>query len=116
GPGGVAGRASTGSVGGQALEAASRDGDRRRVTALAAGHALDALCRQALVFHPQALALEHPDDPAAARAALESASPGASVWLGPGSAARVAAECDADVVVNGIVGARGLAASLATLD
>jgi len=107
---------STGSIGRQALEVASRERDRMRVTALAAGHALDALCRQALVFRPQALALEQPDDPAAARAALESASPGASVWLGPGSAARVAAECDADVVVNGIVGARGLAASLATLD
>jgi 1-deoxy-D-xylulose-5-phosphate reductoisomerase len=36
--------------------------------------------------------------------------------VGEGAAARLAARCGSDVVVNGIVGAAGLAASLATLD
>jgi len=38
------------------------------------------------------------------------------VWVGPGAAARLARESEASVVLNGIVGARGLAASLATLE
>ena len=107
---------STGSIGRQALEVASRERDRVRVSGLAAGRALDALCEQARRFRHGALALEHPEDPAAARRALAAASPGAALWLGEGSAARLAAESDADVVLNGIVGARGLPASLATLD
>ena len=107
---------STGSIGRQALEVAARERDRVQVSGLAAGRSLDALCEQARRFRPLALALEHPDDPAAARAALAAASPGATVWVGPGSAARLAAECDAGVVLNGIVGARGLPASLAALD
>jgi 1-deoxy-D-xylulose-5-phosphate reductoisomerase len=106
---------STGSIGRQALDVAERERERVRVTALAAGRALDALCEQARRFRPGALALEHAADPAAARLALAAASPGADVRVGPGAAAGLAAECDADVVLNGVVGAAGLAASLATL-
>ena len=51
----------------------------------------------------------------AAREALAVAAPGARVLTGPGAAARLTAECGADVVLNGIVGAAGLAASLAAL-
>jgi len=107
---------STGSIGRQALEVASRAPDRVRVTGLAAGRALEALCEQARRFHPAALALEHPADATTARAALAAASPGAALWCGPGSAARLAAECEADVVLNAIVGAAGLSASLAALE
>src|SRR5262245_43955096 len=89
---------STGSIGRQALEVAARERDRVRVTALAAGRSLEALCDQALAFRPAALALEHARDPGAARAALLAASPGASVRVGPGAAAHLAAECDADTV------------------
>jgi len=106
---------STGSIGRQALEVAGRERERVRVTGLAAGRALDALCEQALRFRPAALALEHAADADAARAALATAAPGAEVCVGPGSSARLAAECEAEVVVNGIVGAAGLAASLAAL-
>jgi 1-deoxy-D-xylulose-5-phosphate reductoisomerase len=86
------------------------------VTALAAGGGLDALCEQARHWRPLALALERAPDPGLARRALAEASPGAVIEIGTGAAARVAARPDADVVLNGIVGAAGLAASLAALE
>ncbi len=107
---------STGSIGRQTLEVAEREPDRVTVMALAAGSALDALCAQARRFRPRMLALEHASDPAAARARLGEAAPGAALHVGEGSAARLARECEADVIVNGIVGAAGLEPSLATLE
>jgi len=107
---------STGSIGVQALEVADGAPERVRVVALAAGSRLDLLCEQAARLRPRALALERAADPAAARARLEAAAPAAQVAVSPGAAARLAAESGADVVLNGIVGAAGLAASLATLE
>jgi 1-deoxy-D-xylulose-5-phosphate reductoisomerase len=86
------------------------------VTALAAGSSLAALCAQARAWRPAHLALERAADPAFARAELAACSPGASVDVGEGAAARMAAACGTPLVVNGIVGAAGLAASLATLE
>jgi 1-deoxy-D-xylulose-5-phosphate reductoisomerase len=106
---------STGSIGRQALEVLEARREHATLVGLAAGRALEGLCEQAARWRPAALALEAPVDPPAARAALAAASPGARLWLGPGAAARLAAESDADVVVNGIVGAAGLRASLVTL-
>jgi 1-deoxy-D-xylulose-5-phosphate reductoisomerase len=106
----------TGSIGTQALEVAARERERVRVVALASGRALERLLEQARAWRPEAVALEHPRDPEAAREALAAAAPGARVFTGPGAAARLAAECDAGVVLNGIVGAVGLAASLAALE
>jgi 1-deoxy-D-xylulose-5-phosphate reductoisomerase len=107
---------STGSIGRQTLEIAAREPGRLRVTALAAGSSLEALCEQAAGLRPGWLALERAADAALARATLARACPGAAIRVGPGSAARLVAEADADVVVNGIVGAGGLAASLAALE
>lgn len=107
---------STGSIGEQALVVAAREHARLRVTALAAGSNVERLCAQAREWRPAFLALERAADPAAAHAALRAASPGASIEVGEGASARLAAECGATDVVNGIVGAAGLAASLATLE
>jgi 1-deoxy-D-xylulose-5-phosphate reductoisomerase len=106
---------STGSIGAQAREVAARLPDRVRVVALAAGSSLASLCEQARALRPGMVGLEHAERPEQARAALGAAAPGAIVHLGPGAAARVAAEADCDVVLNAIVGAAGLAASLAAL-
>ena len=106
---------STGSIGRQALDVAARERDRVQVSGLAAARSLDLLCEQARRWKPRWLALERPEDERAARSALAAACPGAAIGVGKGSAARLAAECDADVVLNGIVGAQGLAASLETL-
>jgi 1-deoxy-D-xylulose-5-phosphate reductoisomerase len=107
---------STGSIGEQTLAVAARERDRLRVTALAAGSNLERLCAQAREWRPAFVALERAADPGAARDALHAAAPGATVEVGEGAAARLAAECGARDVVNGIVGAAGLAASLAVLD
>jgi len=107
---------STGSIGVQALEVAAAHPDHVRVAGLAAGGSLAALCEQARRWRPGALALEHAADPAAARAELAEASPGARIEVGAGAATRVVAACECDTVLNGIVGAAGLAPSLATLE
>ena len=107
---------STGSIGEQTLAVAARERGRLRVTALAAGANLERLCAQAREWRPAHLALERAADPAAAREALRGAAPDARIEVGEGAAARLAAECGARDVVNGIVGAAGLAASLAALD
>ena len=107
---------STGSIGVQTLDVAARERERLQVVALAAGRSLEALCAQVARWRPRFVALEHAADAAAAQRALAEAAPGASIDVGAGAAARMAAACGADVVVNGIVGAAGLAASLATLE
>jgi 1-deoxy-D-xylulose-5-phosphate reductoisomerase len=106
---------STGSIGRQALEVASTHPDRVGIVGLAAGSALDVLCAQAREFLPRAIALERAADPEAARDRLEAAAPGARVDVGPGSAARLVETTACNTVLNGIVGAAGLEASLATL-
>ena len=107
---------STGSIGRQALDVAERRRDRLAVAGLAAGSDLDRLCAQARAFRPRGLALEQAADPGDARRRLGEAAPDAEVWVGGGAAATMVRALDADVVVNGIVGAAGLAASLATLE
>jgi 1-deoxy-D-xylulose-5-phosphate reductoisomerase len=106
---------STGSIGRQAIDVVERHPERLRVVALAAGSDLDALCAQCARLRPLAVALEHASDAASARAALAAAAPGAAVRVGAGAAAALAAEVECDVVLNGIVGAAGLHASLAAL-
>ncbi len=107
---------STGSIGRQSLEVAAGQRDRVRVTALAAGSRLEELEAQVRRFQPADVALERAADPLSARERLRAAASGARVRVGAGSAEALAAECDASVVLNGIVGAAGLAASLRTLE
>lgn len=106
----------TGSIGRQALDVAGRHPDRLRITALAAGSNLDALAEVARGWQPKAVALEHAADPTHARAVLRDAAPDADVRVGAGACAWLAGEPCADVVLNAIVGAAGLGASLAALE
>ena len=107
---------STGSIGVQTLDVAEREAERLHVVALAAGRSLETLTAQVTRWQPRFVALEHAADPAHARARLQTACATADIEVGEGAAARLAARCGSDVVVNGIVGAAGLAASLVTLD
>jgi 1-deoxy-D-xylulose-5-phosphate reductoisomerase len=105
----------TGSIGRQTLEVAARARERVEVVALAAGRDLDGLCALAAGRRLEAVALAHADHPAAARERLRGAAPGARVEIGTHAAERLVAGTPCDAVVNGIVGAAGLRASLATL-
>jgi 1-deoxy-D-xylulose-5-phosphate reductoisomerase len=83
---------STGSIGVQALEVIARNPDRFELVGLAAGHDADALARQA------------------ARADVSRTA------LGIDEAVALVRDTPADVVVNGITGSVGLAATLAVLE
>src|SRR6266568_4197475 len=112
---------STGSIGTQAADIVKRNPDRFRLTALAAGGGNPALlAAQALEFGVEAVAVASdsaaPEVQDALQAqARESRRPVPKVLAGPAAVAEVAA-WPADIVLNAVTGAVGLAATLAALD
>ena len=99
---------STGSIGLQALDVVRRHPERFEVVALAAGRSARALGEQAAEFSPELVALESGD-------AKDLEGLDGEVLAGPGSAEE-AARAPADVVLNGIVGFAGLAATVGALE
>jgi 1-deoxy-D-xylulose-5-phosphate reductoisomerase len=120
---------STGSIGTQALDVIRRNPDRFRVAGLAAGGGNPALlAQQAAEFGVTRVAVARPSALADVRSALEAeagrqaasaagkeALPRPEVIAGPDAMAAAAA-WPCDVVLNGVAGAVGLAATLAALD
>ena len=104
---------STGSIGVNALDVIARHPGRYTVVALAANVQWQKLLEQCLRFRPCVAALL--DDAAAEslRAALRRAGCDTEVWSGAEGVARIGALDDADTVVAAIVGAAGLASTLA---
>jgi 1-deoxy-D-xylulose-5-phosphate reductoisomerase len=98
---------STGSIGQQALDVVRRYPERFDVVGLSAGTDADALALQAAEFEPEYVALESKD-----AGPLEHLA--ADVLAGPGSAGQLAG-VPSDVVLNGIVGFAGLAATVGAL-
>ena len=99
---------STGSVGLQALDVVRAHPDRFEVVGLAAGRSAAALREQAWEFSPEFVALENGN-------AADLDGLACETMTGPGSAERLARE-PADVVLNGIVGFAGLAATVGALE
>jgi 1-deoxy-D-xylulose-5-phosphate reductoisomerase len=117
---------STGSIGTQAADIVRRNPDRFRLVALAAGGGdLALLASQALEFGVEAVAVAREDAADDLRAELLSqagglasgaaARPLPAVLAGPTGVAEAAA-WPADIVLNAVTGAVGLAATLAALD
>ena len=102
---------STGSIGRQALEVAAAHPDRIQVVALAAHSSADLLAKQAHAFGVGRVALSDPA--AAARVALML--PDAHVGSGAEAVVALAELEDADVVLNALVGAAGLRATMTAL-
>ncbi|RMH11542.1 MAG: 1-deoxy-D-xylulose-5-phosphate reductoisomerase [Gemmatimonadetes bacterium] len=100
---------STGSIGRSTLEVVRRHPGRFEVVALAARRSAAALAEQAHTFSPRAVVLVDGEAPAEVE--------GGARW-GRGSDALIelARRDDVDVVVNAIVGAAGLEATLAALE
>ena len=98
---------STGSIGRQALDVVRAHPNRFEITGLSASSNADLLLAQAAEFQPEYLALEN-----GGASALDGAK--AEAITGPGAARRLA-EVPAAVVLNGIVGFAGLAATVAAL-
>ena len=100
----------TGSVGRQALDVVARRPDLELV-GLSARRSVEPLLEAAVAYGVGRVAVTEPA--AAARAAGAFAG---EVLAGPDGLLRLVREAEADVVLNAVVGAAGLAASLATLE
>ncbi len=104
---------STGSIGVQALEVIAEHTDRFEVVGLGAGGANpDVLRKQAAAFSVPAAAVAVVDE-AAAATLREDIGPG--VIGGPDAMCELIAAAPADVILNAVVGSRGLAPTLAAL-
>ncbi|MHB1016339.1 MAG: 1-deoxy-D-xylulose-5-phosphate reductoisomerase [Coriobacteriia bacterium] len=101
---------STGSIGRQALDVAARFGERIEIVALAAHSSARLLLEQADQFGVRRLAL---GDPGAAETA--SRDSGRTIGSGPDALVELAGAGDVDIVLNALVGAAGLRASIAAL-
>jgi 1-deoxy-D-xylulose-5-phosphate reductoisomerase len=99
---------STGSVGRQALEVVRAHPDLFDVVGLSANTDADTLFRQAAEFEPELVALESADVPS-------TDGFGCELLAGPGASEQLARE-PVDVVLNGIVGFAGLAATVGALE
>jgi 1-deoxy-D-xylulose-5-phosphate reductoisomerase len=99
---------STGSIGRQALDVVRQYPDRFEIVGLSAGRDAETLAQQAAEFHPAYVALESADTGALDGLEAEPVS-------GPGSAEALA-QAPSDVVLNGIVGFAGLAATVGALE
>lgn len=106
---------STGSVGTQGLDVASRLKDRFRVTALSAHRNGATLLEQALKHRPERVCLS---DPRADVEALRSglSGEGIEVLHGPEGLLEIVASSEVDTVLQAVVGAAGLPVSLRSLE
>src|SRR5947199_902969 len=105
---------STGSIGTQALDVVRRNPDRFRVLGLGAGSSHELLVGQVREFMPPVGAIA--DEEAASRlTATLGGIRGVEILSGPQAMETLARDSDADMVLNAMVGAVGLAPSLAAL-
>ncbi len=102
---------STGSIGTQTLDVVAAEPDRYRIVALGANRSIEHLAAQAAEVRPDVVAIADESLAAELRARLPK---GIEVWAGPESLAAIS--CDADVIVNGVVGFAGLTVTLAALE
>ncbi len=102
---------STGSVGQQALSVVAANPERFRVTALAAGHNVAVLAEQVKRFEPELVSLA---DQADARALRKRVGDAVEIRFGSDGLLAVAAH-HAELVVAALVGAVGLAPTLAAI-
>ncbi len=106
---------STGSIGTQSLDVISRQPDRYRVVALAAGSRIDELVAQAEQCRPDVVAVGNDSLVSTTRSKLADCGLTA-VDVVAGDQGLTEISTRADVVINGVVGFAGLACTMATLE
>ena len=110
---GVTGRGSTGSIGRSTLDVIARHPDRFYVAALTARHQWQLLLEQAVIHRPQVVVLvdgQHAQD---LERGLRQQGLATEVLTGDGALTTAATIAAADCVMAAIVGAAGLAPTLA---
>jgi len=103
---------STGSIGEQTLDVVSEFANRYEVTAMAAGRNVEKLAEQVRRFRPGLVSVADDEDAAELRTRLDGAD--VEIVTGADGLAAVATH-PADMVVSGLVGAVGLAPTLAAI-
>lgn len=103
---------STGSIGEQTLDVVSEFANRYEVTAMAAGRNVEKLAEQVRRFRPGLVSVADDEDAAELRTRLDGAD--VEIVTGAEGLAAVATH-PADMVVSGLVGAVGLAPTLAAI-
>ncbi|WP_114241530.1 1-deoxy-D-xylulose-5-phosphate reductoisomerase [Dyella sp. C9] len=107
---------STGSIGTSTLDVVARHPDRFAVFALTAHRSVDRLYDQCVAFRPAVAVVGGPDDAASLQQRLRAAGLATEVWHGPAALCAVVRAAECDTVVAAIVGAAGLASSLAAAE
>jgi 1-deoxy-D-xylulose-5-phosphate reductoisomerase len=107
---------STGSIGRQCLDVVSRNPDRFRIVALAAGSSIDTLAEQVRLFRPELVSLGDPSRVREFKSRLGSSN-GRSpeIHAGAEGLEAVATHPAAEIVVSAAVGVVGLPATLAAV-
>jgi 1-deoxy-D-xylulose-5-phosphate reductoisomerase len=106
---------STGSIGRQALDVAKCNPERIEVVALSANSNSELLLSQAREHRVSVLALADPSAAEQAREQIRTGDPFSTVSSGADSLVDIAERDDVDMVLNALVGAAGLRATVATL-
>jgi 1-deoxy-D-xylulose-5-phosphate reductoisomerase len=114
-PLGLAILGSTGSIGRSTLAVVALHPQRFRVEVLAAHGSWRAIVEQALQFHVPTVVLVDPQAAALARAALRDAGSSTSVESGTDALAQAVSGAEVHAVMAAIVGAAGLASTLAAV-
>ncbi|MDD2215869.1 MAG: 1-deoxy-D-xylulose-5-phosphate reductoisomerase [Eubacteriales bacterium] len=100
---------STGSIGTQALEIIRKNPTRFSVTALTCGRNFERLAEQIVFFNPQVVCVELEED----ALTLQKKFPRLEVLWGEKGLIEVAEKADCDLLLNALVGMRGLAPTYA---
>ena len=103
----------TGSIGGSTLDVVARHPDRFRIGALSAHARVDELLALCARFRPAAAVVADPAGHAALREGLRALGLPTRALAGPAALEEVAADPANDTVVAAIVGAAGVASTLA---
>ena len=103
----------TGSIGGSALDVVARHPDRFRIGALTAHSKVDELLALCVRFHPDSAVVSDPAAYAALRDGLVALGLATRALAGPAALIEVATEPANDTVIAAIVGAAGVASTLA---
>ncbi|MFY2765267.1 1-deoxy-D-xylulose-5-phosphate reductoisomerase [Arenimonas sp. MALMAid1274] len=103
----------TGSIGGSTLDVVARHPDRFRIGALSAHSRVDELLALCARFRPDAAVITDPAGYGALRDGLQALGLPTRAMAGPAALDEVAADPANDIVVAAIVGAAGMASTLA---
>ena len=103
---------STGSIGRQALDVIEKNEDKFKVSALSCAESVELLCRQIEKFHPYAVAVKNESD----AKMLSEKYKGIEAFHGNEGLVAIASMQDCDMVLNSLMGMRGLAPTLAAVE